>query len=447
MIFTWSITLLRASLIALAIVFLAKVISSNINYLRGRKKALALSITLIPILIPPLVPAYAFSAFSLNFQTQPIPNEILYFSIMVSRLLPFAVLLLLLTPPPISQSSIICDQLSNQKNLSNLHKASHILITFLCVFLLAFNEYEIASLMRIKHWTVTLFNAHAGGLVLNLGGSFKMALFPAFTSLLAIIITFNFLRKKKHEGSTIGRKPKFSFFFILLVSSLISWIIPFFIILFNSFEGFHGALTGAWMRKELINSTLVTFISTFCCITFAAGIIRISKKSTMLFVLPGLFGALLLGLLFIYLFNLPILDNLKQTVLPLSLALILYGFPIAILMNLFLKQFHEGTSLTRELLPSHSQKLIKWETFYIPGFLLSLPVFCYIWFDLTISSMLAPASFTTVFPRIYNLMHYSENEKLSATLLIISFIPFFIYLLVYLSCLLTLKWKVSRSIK
>lgn len=106
--------------------------------------------------------------------------------------------------------------------------------------------------------------------------------------------------------------------------------------------------------------------------------------------------------------------------------MILYGLPFALVTVLMLQK--QDTSYTLKLLPIAEAKEVRWLSFLRPSILITLPLFCYLWFDLTLSSMLAPASVTTLFPRLYNLMHYSENEKLSASVIVTCFIPLVIYL-------------------
>ena len=115
---------------------------------------------------------------------------------------------------------------------------------------------------------------------------------------------------------------------------------------------------------------------------------------------------------------------MNTTAVPLALALILYGMPLAVLMQIVKKKSTDESALhAAELLPGQSRKNLLWQLKRLPAILFMLPVFCFIWFDLTLSSMLAPASMPGIFPRLYNLMHYNENEKLSATVFIVVFLP------------------------
>ena len=425
------LTLLRALIIALISTWLAQLVVQGIRFSRAKKRIFYLILCLLPLTVPPLLPAYAYSSFSFNFQTQPILNEILYTALTAAKITPVAVILFLVLPSPVSRSSDFCSSLLKTPTVSPLFKNSHNIVTFYACALLAFHEYEMASLLRIKHWTVVLFNAHAGGLVMNLSGTLKLALVPVITSLTLIAVSFHFLKNCKYKINDPGMDRPKSLPLIISFLLLITLIIPAFIVLSNSLSGFSDALSNSWMLNEFINSLSITAVSTLCCFTLAAGITRVNKTLSLFIVIPGLLGSLVLGIAFIYLFNAPLLNSLKQSVVPLCLALIVYGMPIALLLIFTLKLMLSSSGALADLLPQSSKPGIKWQVVYIPTLLTSIPVFCFLWFDLTLSSMLAPASVTTLFPRLYNLMHYSENEKLSATVMLTVLIPFILYCILF----------------
>lgn len=424
----WLGSFLRAVLIGTVSAGFAYSLFLQINHLKGKVRFLFTILALLPLTLPPLLPAYAYSAFSFNFQTQPTLNEILYFLILISKTSPIGLILYLLISAPISKSASFCEQLLPQTVTSKLQRHSRVLCisSLLCLF--AFHDYEIASLMRIKHWTVNLFNAHAGGLVMNLKSSFKMVLLPLLTSVTLIFSTVYLLKNCNGPRFIEGRKNKLSYF-ILCLSTILLLIYPL-LTISSSLNGIKDALSGKWMLSETVNSLALTIVSTICCIIISFGVLQF-KKQTTLFAIPGLLGALILGLVFISLFNLPVLSSIKQTIIPLCLAMIIYGLPFSILICLAIKKHIPEDNRPIDLLHSKNRTVLKWETIYLFATMASIPLFCFLWFDLTLSSMLAPASVTTLFPRLYNLMHYSENEKLSATISLITLVPFIIYLAVY----------------
>ena len=199
-------------------------------------------------------------------------------------------------------------------------------------------------------------------------------------------------------------------------------------VLWGSLDGFSLLFEGQWMRNELLNSLLFTVVASISCWYVTKFIQEHLKNSivTCILLIPGLCGSLLLGLATIYIFS--GITFLKSSVIPLALALILYALPISLLMQYFLiRQTKDSTLHAAEILPTDQSNKLIWSIKTLPKILMSFPIFCYVWFDLTLSSMLAPATMPGIFPRLYNLMHYNENGRLSATVFVIVFIPIVIY--------------------
>ena len=70
---------------------------------------------------------------------------------------------------------------------------------FAIVFLFAFSEFEMASLMIVKTWTGSLFDAHAGGLALS--ESFRRVLGPLLCEAAAVAIAVFMLRGQRTVAS------------------------------------------------------------------------------------------------------------------------------------------------------------------------------------------------------------------------------------------------------
>lgn len=399
-------------------------LAKNYNWMNGRKKYLLLIVILLPLVTPPLLSAYVYSSFSINFQTQPLLNEFLYLLLMTAKGLPVAFLALLIFPLKQTPSAEFCERLlkSNQK----IKLAGNQIAAFALSTIYIFHDYEIASLLRIRHWSVVLFNAHAGGLVLNLAGSFQMAALPAFITVTFIGIFLIAFKNCSNQQFKIAQKPTALSWLIPLFFTILTTLLPLVFLLSQSTGGFADIFSSGWMVREFTHSVLLSSVTTLCCLCIALALTRFSKGLAFTCSIPGLFGALILGLLFIGVFNLTVLSAFKSTVIPLISAMIVYGLPFALVTVLMLQK--QETSYTLNLLPAASAKEVHWISVLRPSILITLPLFCILWFDLTLSSMLAPASVTTLFPRLYNLMHYSENEKLSASVIVTCFIPLLIYL-------------------
>jgi ABC-type Fe3+ transport system permease subunit len=108
-------------------------------------------------------------------------------------------------------------------------------------------------------------------------------------------------------------------------------------------------------------------------------------------------------------------------VLPWVIALTLQLFPVALLLRLLLR---ERTSLaalhTARLTGARS---VEWALVREPSIGAVLLLFCMAYGDFTISALLAPPQFTTVFVRVFNLMHYGQSAVLSVTVLFAVAVP------------------------
>ena len=175
-----------------------------VNSLKSKQKNLMLVWALFPLAVPPLLPAYSYSAFSFNFQTAPVLNEILYCLTVLFKSLPIPFLLFFMLPEPISKSGNYCNDLlpNSSKSIRVLNKP---ILAFAASFLYIFHEYEMSSLMRVKHWTVVIFNAHAGGLILSLADTVKLATLPLLTSVGITLWGIKQLKGLKHPPSTTSK--------------------------------------------------------------------------------------------------------------------------------------------------------------------------------------------------------------------------------------------------
>jgi hypothetical protein len=430
----WAISLLRSLLIAGLCLYPAKALAKNARILTGLQKGLFITAVLFPLTIPPLLPAYSYSAFEFNFQTSPFLNEVLYCLIISLKALPVIFLIYYIIPPPLSYSALHCNRLlENSRPLRFINRRGVDLLAFSVGLLLVFTEYEIASLMRTTHWTIVIFNAHAGGLIQSPANSLRLAALPILSSLVIVLgglQVLKYLNSAKGQHQVKGPANKTICTLIISISMLLLLIYPAGRILAGSTGGFKYVFQGQWMKSELLNSFLFTVVATCCCWYISGWLKKSIKRPALIsfLLLPGLSGGLILGLAFVYMFNIQGLDNLKQSAIPLTLALIAYGLPVATLMQVFKHEERIDSSLQAvTLLPAKNQKPLIWLFQTLPNLLFTIPVFCIIWFDLTLSSMLAPAAMPGIFPRLYNLMHYNENERLSATVFLIIFIPFLFF--------------------
>ncbi|MCM8532100.1 MAG: hypothetical protein NE330_13135 [Lentisphaeraceae bacterium] len=422
MIESFIISLLRATLLALLTCFCSRQVYLTFLSLRGKQRFWLSIIALFPLIIPPLLPAYAYSAFRINFQTSPILNEFFYGLIVITKTLPFVFISFYFLKYSSQSSAILCDKLTPNSRLSFIKKHSAVIIATTLGGLIIFHEYEIASLMRIRHWTIDVFNAHAGGLSHTIIGSVKMVLGPLSTSLIAIFFLIKTHTPQTHK-ITLERAPSRNLtYFILFILLLTSFIIPYIIVFKGAWGGFYEILQTNWMLQETFNSIIFAIVSTVCVAFLSHLVVSTFPRLIPIIIFPGLCGTLILGLLTLSIFQVLGLQSLSHSILPLTLAQIIYIFPLAIVVRIFINNSIQQSSLTSAHLLHNKQKL-NWKLYHLPTILAHFPLFCILWFDITLNTLLAPTSMPGIFPRLYNLMHYNENEKLSATVVIAVLVP------------------------
>ena len=151
-----------------------------------------------------------------------------------------------------------------------------------------------------------------------------------------------------------------------------------------------------------------------------------------LLALPGLVGPLLLAMLVQQAFQLPPLDTAYDTPLPMLVTLSFYLLPYMLLLRLVFQRARPGS-------PDHAARLLqqrqalrrqagelRWILGLRNGYWLAAIAFFLAYFDVTISSLLAPSAMTPLMPRLYNFMHYGQSAVLSAMICVSFLVPIII---------------------
>ena len=151
---------------------------------RVLSKATAATMTwwalLLPAMFPGLVVGYAFANSSLSLIHHPELNESLYTVLLAIRAIPFGIVAYLLTPSgPISQEALHCWGLANDRKgatttwlrgaftLGRCGPMRGYFIAGTTIFLVCFQDFELASMLGTTAWPVWLFDAQAAGLDLD----------------------------------------------------------------------------------------------------------------------------------------------------------------------------------------------------------------------------------------------------------------------------------------
>jgi ABC-type Fe3+ transport system permease subunit len=287
------------------------------------------------------------------------------------------------------------------------------------VFLLAFQEFDLATSWGIRSWTVAVFDAQIGGLALR--DSLRLAIAPLLVEcavivpLLAGAKTELFARTNASESLNRSGAWPISAIYVIAPLTLFA-IIPALIVFRLGFPGMSAWLETWSMFREVMHGCISGGVAALLAWLLSS---VASARWAMLLVLPGLLGPLLLSL--IVLSGIDALPGLSSTVLPWISALTLQLLPVAMLLRALLSRGIDAAGL-HAARTARAGKVI-WTMQHFPSAGAILLLFGLGYSDFTMSALLAPPQFTTVFVRVFNLMHYGQSAVLSAAVLIAVLVP------------------------
>ncbi|HSI12090.1 MAG TPA: hypothetical protein VK961_08605 [Chthoniobacter sp.] len=417
---------------ALFIALLALAVSAPLNHWllaqRGRLRVLAWGLTLAPFFTPPLLVSYALSKFAMALLVSTWGHEALYISVLALKLIPVAVVLRALLPSSLSAEAWHAYRLLPGASWwrtaqFRLRAAGHgPWIVGGLVFLLAFTDFELASLWSIKTWTMRVFDAQVGGY--TLGATLQLAAWP-FGVQLCVLTAIALARREipgTHEED--GPPAGWLHWAYPAVSATLVCLVPLLIVAGQALAGIPSLLENFVLGQELGASVAFALVAAAAA-TAIALFARPSSMATLFLVAPGLFGALIVSLLLLALFQLPLLRALYDTPLPLGLALTLLLLPLAFLLGALWLRPSPALHIARQV----GSRRCVWELATRPRVIAGGILFCWAYFDFTASSILAPNGFTPVFVRLHNLAHYGQTAVLSAMMLAAFATPILVLLL------------------
>ena len=451
-------TLLRSLIVGVLAVVAARLVRALLADRRRPVRRVAWVLLLAPYFTPVLLTGYAYANFSLSLIHHPVINSIFYSALLWWKFTPIAAVVLHFTPPTISAEAIHCRRLaagdakfSHWLFLVRAGCAAGPAAAFAVVFLGAFAEFEMASLMVVKSWTVALFDAHAGGLAL--GESLRRMTGPLLCESAAIATVFAVLgRQRSISGPPIpgGRLGRGLAWCHLLIAFVVVLAVPAAMVLWGTIRGLGLLLENFVLGREILASLLFAAgASTFAglavfgraghakdsaapALRWAAdwsqrdqchpGAGRQARGSTLwniIFlaaVFAGLLGPLVLSLAVLAAVQLPGLIKLRDTPAPLVFALGLVLLPMAFVLQrvLALTRQRSALHLAALLQKSRAARELTWRLSTSGKFWAMVLLFVWAYWDLTAGSILAPIGMTPVTVRLYNLMHYGQVATLSA---------------------------------
>ena len=446
------LALCRAMAIAGVAVCMAQPLASLLtSQASTQRRRLAWLLLLTPFLTPSLLIGYAYISFATPLVKWPVLHESLYVLLVLMKLTPIAALVVCFAPPPaMTDSAVHCRRLlctARPRPWSRLAalwpfwirgRGRIAIAAFGVVFLLAFGEFEIASLLELRiglrqnigTWTVWIYDLQTGGT--PLATTLRYALVPAACELLVIGLVLVLLlnRRNKAPGLPIdparqSRLRRRLAWCYLVVAVVIVSIVPAASVLRWGVQSWQVVALNPDTYAEIGNSLLFGAAGAVVAYLIAWRLLAMTRVGlTIAACLPGLLGSLVLGLTVLAVFQLSPLNRAYDTPLPLVVALSVLLLPVAIVLMLVLRPGKRGSSdhivdmlgVTCAQPMASAARRLAWETRGRLRFWIVFVVFYFGYLDLSATALLAPTSMPVVTVRMYNQMHFGRTDALSALL-------------------------------
>jgi len=407
---------------------------------------------------PSVAIGYGFSPLTFKWVQNPLALEVLYHIVVICRLGALAGLAFIYLPETVSPESRRVFAVSSECagfpwSLSRKSRffvlggvGVRVSVVFLLVFLGAFGEFELASMLNVHRWTTLAFDACAQGCSgVEIAGSYlvpcliQSAVVAVVLCMLSVLVgsvardggRLLCLDEAGNVGGGAGN-------FRRALSAVSAWVclilvvgLPGAVISRGALKGFFGVLSSPWMFSEVAASILFAVSGVACAWGVAVVATRVrSWKGKLLLLLcafPGLLGALPLSLLALSIFQTPLLVSLRDTPIPLVAVYAFLFLPYALAAVFLSDAFADGESIHSARLAGDLDGRVRRWLFWdlkIQSFALMMGlVFAFAYFELTASAILSPSAMPTIATRLFNLAHYGESERLSATILLVSLPP------------------------
>jgi ABC-type Fe3+ transport system permease subunit len=454
-------TLARSLAVALVAAPIAWWLRDRISALDRRRQIVLWTLLLAPFFTPALLTGFGYSRLSLSLLRHPIWHELLYATLIGLRLIPVATLVMSFAPlPPVSATALHCARLraaGARGRLARLRYLSPFLVrgpvrdtfpAFAVVFLLVFQEFETASLMGATSWTVWLFDAQAGGLLL--GESLQRSFGPAAIEVVVLGIFLAFAARshllpaaRRPFAGRVSRRQDQAVWLLAVVACGVVTGVPLFRVGRDAVFGITSLFETPQMLDEIATAVGFGVSSGTLAMLLAAGSRTLAANRPsewarrcgtaigIALSVPGLLGSLVVSLGTVWLFQQRPLAALYDTPLPAAVALTLFLLPRAMLLQMLFAALAPtaGVYLARLLSSADEGPRRKmaadliWRLRWRQQFLAAGMLCIWGYLELTPVAILAPPGLTSAPVRLYNLMHYGRSYIVSALTLVAMLVP------------------------
>lgn len=446
-------SLVRALVIGVLAVALSPPMAAWVLRRKPAHKKFALLATVAPFFAPELIVGYCYSTGVFSLVHLPLMNCGLYALLLLLKTLPVGVLAVLYSPgSPVSPVGYHCFRMLRPQQRPWRTMLDFWIRGPLCQrlpvfsfsFLMAYQEFEVASLMSVPSWTVDLFDAQAKAI--QPLDTLRLLLFPLAMICVAVLPVVGLLSRLKGEPLRSAGSPasrgRWLGGVMIAAGNLLLWGVPLLTIGENGLRNFTALTRNAVVFRGFARETGYALAFAFCAalatvvaarvflrlLRARGGAARVCFSAVLL---PGLAGALAVSLLFFVLIQQGPLIGLRSTPVPAVVGLTVFLLPRAVLMLVLFQAQRRSTATGSAELLSQSRQTsqaasgfrLLWQLEDRAFFWTFSAVFFWGFFNLTAASLLMPLAIVPLPAQLYNLMHYGRTMSLSTQALLSIVVP------------------------
>lgn len=318
------------------------------------------------------------------------------------------------------------------------------------MFLVSFQEFELASLIGRPAWTVWLFDAQVGGLALS--ESMRLALLPVACQLIVLVPLLWSLATTRTSPSAEGalaqslsRPIQTALGSLVFAGVALTCVVPALLVGRDTLGGltrvFQNTSQFQTLLSEIAIGTGYALGAAVASALIAARLLnsarasRLALAATVVGALPGLFGSLVLSLALIQLLLFPMFRVLYKTPPALAAGLVLFLLPRAMLLRLIMWVSRQRSAAHLAVLlcesPAaknrHAARELTWQMRWRSEFWSVTLLTYWSFLDLTIAYLLAPVTIVSAPVMLYNQMHFGKNAVLAALVFLTVLIPALVF--------------------
>lgn len=473
----WIWTLIRSVLLIAVSLPCCGLLVRWIGGTRDWKQTLQWILLSTPFLFPELLTGYAYGQMTRLLITDAWIRELWFDWLMLLRIVPIGTCLWYCAPPsPLSREAIHARELAFRGGETRFNKfwirlwyriqgpAGTALFAGSGLFLAVFQEFELASLLAVRSWTVWLFDAQVEGL--SPWASLRHLVAPVLMTWIACgSLPWYFLKRARasaeftsHPGP-LPRWIRFSLWFYLFLGCTVVVIYPLGLIGLESVQGLAALVHNPVHLRGLAEGILIAggsaLIVTILADLAAESLVAelpppLWKRAALLGVSCGLAGPLAVGLSLLVLFQQPGLIAARDTSIPVICGLFVWLLPRAIVLQGIRRsvrsvQAEHAASILMEA-PDRERrfaaKRVQWLIRDRGQFAARVLLFHWAYWELTLPSLLNPAGLVAAPVRLYIDAHFARNALLTAKAGVMLWAPVFTIVAIWG---LAYVWKALRT--